>query len=462
MEIEEKLKKIDEALGRGVGELIDPDNKFRQKLEAKARGEYPKDIIIKFGVDPTRPDIHLGHAVILRRLRAFQDIGCKVVFLVGDFTARIGDPTGKNKARPEVEQAEIEKNMMTYLEQIDKVIKTSSECFSWIRNSDWFLNVTDIDPKPGSFVRFKTAFVNPASFIGKAVLYHETRMQNTHLKKPVVISVSLLGLLNTLRHITHSRLIERDMFKKRIEREEELYMHEMLYPVLQGIDSHVLHLIYGSCDLEVGGTDQTFNMLIGRDVMKMHEQEPQAVVSYKLLEGTDGKEKMSKSLDNYIGITDAPSDMFGKVMSIPDSSILNYFELVTYTPYDRIEEMRRALSKGDINPIDYKMELAEQVVTLYHGSQSAMKAKEDFVNTFNKGGIPADIETKKVQKGANLSDALIECRVVASKSEFRRLIDDGAVKDVINGENIGDPYYTVNESVVLKVGKRRFIKIEVE
>ncbi|HVS79657.1 MAG TPA: tyrosine--tRNA ligase [Candidatus Paceibacterota bacterium] len=462
MDLEEKVKKIDDLFSRGVGEFIDPDGAFREKLVKKARGEYDRDIIIKFGVDPTRPDIHLGHAVVLRKLRAFQDLGCKVIFLIGDFTARIGDPTGKSKVRPEIDQREVERNMMTYLEQVGKITLVGEDRFSWIRNSDWFLGVADIQPKPGNLVRFKTTFINPSSFIGKAVLYDETRMQKTHLKKAHVVSVSLANILSTLRHITHSRLIERDMFRERIEKNEELFMHEMMYPVLQGIDSHVLNLIYGSCDLEVGGTDQTFNMLLGRDIMKMNGQEPQAVLSFKLLEGTDGKEKMSKSLGNYVAISDEPFDMFGKIMSIPDSSIGNYFELCTYMPLSDIEKMQRKIDSGEMNPRDAKELLAEQIVTMYHGKDAAGKAKEGFSSTFKKGGIPDNIPETSAEKGASLAEVLVNASIVSSKTEFRRLLDEGAIEDLEKGEEIKDAHQKIEEPLILKVGKRRFIKINIK
>ena len=262
-------------------EFIDPEGKFKEKILRKAKGEYEEDIIIKFGVDPTRPDIHLGHAVIFRKLRKFQDLGCKVVFLVGDYTAQIGDPTGRSKIRPEIEQKEVEANMKTYLDQVGKILLTDKNSFSWIRNSDWFTAITDIELPKGDKVKMsiekegkKTDIDFDAnSFVGKAVVFEKTRMQPTITGFRGAISViTLKSLLWTLKHITHSRLIERDMFQERIKSGKELFMHEMLYPVLQGIDSFVLSEIYGNCDLEIGGTDQTFNMLIGRDIMKLNKK----------------------------------------------------------------------------------------------------------------------------------------------------------------------------------------------
>jgi tyrosyl-tRNA synthetase len=456
-------KEIDELLSRGVGDFIDPDGNFKKKLIAKAKGEYKKPIFIKFGVDPNRPDLHLGHAVVLRKLRKFQEYGCTIVFLIGDITAQIGDPTGKSKVRPEVDQQQIEANMATYLAQVGKILKTEPAVFSWIRNSEWFLDVADLvaaqpieykDNKSGNSVIFP-----PNSFYAKAAVYDNTRMQKAFGKSEIQ-QVTLRTFLATLRRITHSRLIERDMFEKRIKKGEDLYMHEMMYPILQGIDSNLIALIYGSCDMEVGGTDQTFNMLMGRDTMKIANLEPQAVLSFALLEGTDGKEKMSKSLDNYVGVTDAPPDMYGKVMSIPDTSVGNYFELATYTPLEEVEKIRKEVSKGK-NPKEHKMRLAREIVAIYHGDAEAQKAEADFVNTFSKGGIPEDIETVSTEKGTPLVDIVIKEKVVASKSEWRRLIDGGGVHIAETDETISDPFATADEDIILKIGKRRFLKIQV-
>ncbi len=461
-------KEIDELFTRGVGEFIDPGSKFKEKIKAKIAGTYTKPIVIKFGVDPTRPDIHLGHAVVFRKLRKFQDLGCKVIFLVGDFTAQIGDPTGKSKVRPEIDQAEVEKNLTTYLEQLNKIISTDKAVFSWIRNSDWFTSITDLalpaDYKVGvNLPEGKQVNFDSNSFVAKAIAFEKTRMQVVDLGlKDAVSVITLRSLLWTLKHITHSRLIARDMFQERIKKGEELYMHEMMYPVLQGIDSSVLSNIYGSCDLEVGGTDQTFNMLIGRDIMTLNKQEQQAVLAFKLLEGTDGKEKMSKSLDNYVGITDAPNDMYGKILSIPDSSIVNYFELATYTPKAELENLEKQLKKSDVNPKEIKMRLAREIVAIYHGDAKAKQAEENFENTFKKGGVPDDVETAQVKKGALLVDVLLEKKIIASKSEWRRLLDENAVSIMETEEKITDPFAVIEKDAVYKVGKRRFIKVNLE
>jgi len=458
-----KQKQIDEILTRGVGEFIDPDGAFRQKLIKKVKGEHPGEIIIKFGVDPTRPDIHLGHAVVLRKLRALQDLDCKVVFLVGDFTALIGDPTGKSKVRPEVEQADIKRNMKTYLDQVGKILKTDPVSFSWITNSDWFLGVTDIVSPQNLPARLRIAGVSPNSFVGKAHLYENTRMQKTDLhKKQNIQGFTLLNLISVMRLITHSRLVDRDMFQERIKSGKELYMHEMIYPVLQGVDSYILQQIYGTCDLEIGGTDQTFNMLMGRDMMKTAHKDAQSVLALKLLEGTDGQEKMSKSLDNYVGITDEPSAMYGKIMSMPDTSIKNYFELCTYTPLSGIEKIIKEMNVGKSNPRDVKMKLAHEIVAIYHGEDSAKKAEDDFMNTFSKKNTPEDMREVAVKKGEILADVLLNENIIGSKTEFRRLVKEGAIKtkDSEKWKPIAQTEKAqINEPMILKIGKRRFLKI---
>ena len=465
MKIDTGDKQIDELLTRGVGEFIDPDGAFVKKLK-----ENPEKIIIKFGVDPTRPDIHLGHAVVLKKLRQFQDLGCKVIFLVGDYTAQIGDPTGKSKIRPEIQINEILENMKTYLNQIGSILKIDEKVFSWIKNSDWFTDVSDIaqglDPKIPDIeiIVGDEKKIYPNNFIGKAQLLNESRMQLTHLKNSNIHTVSLSRVLGTLRRITHARLISREMFQERIKNNEELYMHEMMYPILQGIDSSVLFNIYGYCDLEIGGTDQTFNMLIGRDIMKMYRQPEQSVVSIKILEGLDGKEKMSKSLDNYIGITDEPNDMYGKVMSIPDTSIINYFELCTNIPLDEIKKIEESLKDKNTNPKNIKMRLAKQIVLEYHGDKAAQEAEDQFERTFSKGEIPDDVKKVEIKIGAPLVDILIKNGMVESKSEFRRLVEEGAIKLNVNMEErkIIDPASLIDTSGTIKIGKKRFIHITVQ
>lgn len=466
---EQELKKIiDEIFTRGVGVFVDPDDIFRKKLIAKAHGEYPEDIIVKFGVDPTRPDIHLGHAVVLRKLRQMQDLGCKVVFLIGDYTAQIGDPTGKSKVRPEVEQSAVEANMKTYLDQVGKILSADKKVFSWIRNSDWFTTITDLDLPLDYKVNMKINLpgfpegeitVPPNSFVGKAIVFEETRMQKAIGAKSIAV-VTMRSLLWGLKHITLAQLIERDMFQERIKAGESLFMHEMLYPVFQGIDSDVLAQVYGTCDLEIGGTDQTFNMLMGRKIMEVNKRRAQAVLSCDLLVGLDGKEKMSKSLDNYVGIIDTPTDMFGKLMSIPDAGMGTYFELCTFTGMDDVTEIVKKLALGKIHPRDVKMDLAQQIVEIYHGREAGILAKESFVNTFQKKEMPTDMPSVSVSSGALLVDALMEQKLVSSKTEFRRLIDEGAIRE--DGEmKITDPLFAITGDMVLKIGKHRFVKLHV-
>ncbi len=446
---------IDEILTRGVGEFIDPDGTFRKKLE-----NNPEKIVIKLGVDPTRPDIHLGHAVILHKLRRFQDLGCKVIFLIGDITAQIGDPTGKSKIRPEIEYLEIQKNMKTYLDQVDKILLKDEKVFSWTMNSDWFVSINDVMAPDNMVInmtagekKFSTPPLPGNNIFAKAHHWEKTRMQKGNIN-----SYTFINLLSILRKISFSRLIERDMFQDRIKNGEPIFMHEMMYPIIQGIDSNAIANIFGSCDLEVGGTDQHFNMLMGREIMEMNKKVPQAVISFKILEGLDGKEKMSKSLDNYVGITDEPADMYGKIMSIPDSSIVNYYELCTFTPLDEVEEITKKLEGGKENPKNLKMQLAKQIVAIYHGEKKSEEAEASFVNTFQKGEIPEEM-TEIETNGENLMDLLVLNKVVASKGEYRRLVDEGAVTDLDKDEKIEDVNLIPEKGNKFRLGKKRFIKI---
>ena len=457
MNEKEKKNLINDILTRGVGEFVDPNGIFRRKLE-----ENPEKIIIKLGVDPNKPDIHLGHAVILRKLRQFQDLGCKVIFLIGDFTAQIGDPTGKSKIRPEIEYEEIRKNMRTYLEQIKLILRQEDSVFAWINNLDWFISITDLIFDESRKITIKdiegnSITVSSNTFVGKAGEYD--LMQRQKFFKKDIANITIRTFLGTLRGITHSRLIARDMFEERISKGEELYMHEMMYPVLQGIDSYVLSKIFGSCDLEVGGTDQHFNMLMGRDVMKMNDIEPQAVLSFELLIGLDGKEKMSKSLDNYVGITDKPNDMYGKIMSLPDPLTEKYFELCTFTRTEEIKEIRENLKKGKLHPKEAKMNLAKQIVEIYHGKEKAEKAEDFFINTFQKKVTPDEMLEVQAEKDAELFSVLSKEKIVSSKTDFRRLIEEGAITNLETGEKVTDPHYSPKSGERFKIGKKRFIKI---
>ncbi len=458
-------KAINDLLTRGVETFIDPEGTFEEKLTKR-----PSEIVIKLGADPTRPDLHLGHAVTLRKLRQFQDRGARIVFLIGDFTTKIGDPTGKDKTRPELTNEEIEKNSETYRKQVGKILRTDPEVFTILKNSDWFLNVTDMSAPTGTIVKVASDVdgkkveipFDANSFVGKSILFEESRMQVKALgHKQGIAVVTIKTLLQTLRKITHSRLIERDMFMDRIQKGNELYMHEMLYPVIQGIDSAVIGMIFGSCDLEMGGNDQTFNMLIGRDVMKSNGQIPQAVMSMRLLTGLDGKEKMSKSLDNYIAIDDGPNDMYGKAMSIPDKTMIEYFELVSYVPQSEIEKIKEGLDSGKFHPKDVKKRLAREIVSIYHGEKLAELAEKNFDSVFSKGEIPEDMEVINAKDGDVLGEILKENKIVPSNAHFKRLVEAGAVTNIETGEKISDPLMKIKGGIKLRVGKKNFIEIKV-
>jgi len=452
-----KEENIREILSRGVTQYTDPEKRLEAFLGAPK--EKKSQYVIKFGVDPTRPDIHIGHAVILHKLRALQDAGALVVFLIGDFTAMIGDPTGKSKVRPEISQQEVEANMKTYLEQVGKILDLDPKKFSWMRNSDWFSSPMDIIADETKSIAIDGKPVANGSFLGKAIAFERTRMQVTHLHHTEVHNVSLINFLSILRKLTYARLIERDMFQKRLGAHEELYLHEMMYPVFQAIDSHVIARIYGSCDMEIGGSDQTFNMMMGRDVMKATGQMPQAVMAMDLLEGTDGGEKMSKSLSNYIGITDAPSDMYGKVMSIPDTLLPRYAELATFTPLSGVEEMRRDLSSGKKNPRDIKMRIARQIVAIYHGEKKAEEAETDFISTFQEGGLPKEIPTLEYSKGELLIDALLREKIFDSRTIAKRHFADGAIQ-IHKGERITDTTYVLSGEPIVRIGKKTFVRVK--
>ncbi len=463
--IAKRSTEIDDLLTRGVETFIDPEGSFEDKLT-----NNPGALIIKLGADPTRPDLHIGHAVVLRKMRQFQDRGAKIIFLLGDFTSFIGDPTGKDKTRPELTEQEIERNAETYKSQVGKILKTEPEVFAILKNSDWFLNVTDMSAPLGSTIKIASN-VNGASaeipfdansFVGKAVLFEESRMQVKTLgHKQGIAVVTIRTLLQTLRKITHSRLIERDMFQDRIKKGAELYMHEMLYPVIQGIDSAVIGMIFGSCDIEMGGNDQTFNMLVGRDVMKSNNQIPQAVMAMKTLTGLDGKEKMSKSLNNYIAIYDEPNDMYGKVMSIPDALMPEYFELATYTPLNEVEKIKEGLASQKLHPKETKMRLAREIVSIYHGEKFAKSAEAAFESTFSKGNIPEDIKEISANRGDVLEKVLVASGSVPSSSQFRRLVSSGAVLNMENDEKISDHALVLENSIKLRIGKKTFVSIVV-
>ena len=452
------MEAVEHILTHGVQKLIDPQRAFEKKLRT-----CPEKVVAKLGIDPTRPDIHIGHAVCLHKLRQLQDIGAKVVFIVGDFTGRIGDPTGKSKVRPELDQKEMEENVRTFVEQVGNILVVDDPArFAWIRNSDWFVDICDIhapkgtihitNEKDGKSVAIEH---KENAVLAKAASWQATRMQQQFGKN--IKHMSLINFLATLRHITHGQLIERDMFKERIQKNEPLFMHEMMYPVLQALDSVGIASCFGACDVELGGTDQHFNLLMGREVMQAHGLPPQAVMTMDILEGTDGTEKMSKSLDNYIGITESPTDMFGKTMRIPDSRIERWATLGADMPKEAIEAL-------DIekNPRSAKAEVAGAIVARYHGKEAAEKAAEEFDRVYAAGGLPDDIPTITVEEGSFTVVALMQSAGFAtSSSEARRLIEGGAVS--IAGEKIATVNATTDITptpTLLSVGKRKHAYIQ--
>lgn len=393
----DKKVKINELLERGTEQIIVKDS-LTKKLNSG------KSLRIKLGVDPTSPRLHLGHTVVLRKMKQFQELGHQAIFLVGDFTARIGDPSDKLSARKPLEKKEIQKNMETYKEQVGKVLDLSKVEFR--HNSEWH---QDMDF---------------AELFGLASLF------------------------------TVNQMLERDMFKERMKKKKPLWIHELLYPILQGYDSVALQ-----DDIELGGTDQTFNMLTARTIQPKYSQPPQDILTAQLLEGTDGKEKMSKSIGNTIDLMDSPQEMFGKIMSISDKLIIKYYTLLTDLPLEKISHFSKALKMGD-NPRDYKAKLALELVGVYHSKKDALGAEKEFNRMFRDKKTPSEIPEYKIKKegGFSLVDVVAETGLAPSKSEARRLIGQGGVS--LNGEQIKDwrKKVLIKNGMVLKAGKRKFVK----
>lgn len=353
---------------------------------------------VKFGIDPTAPDLHLGHTVPLRKLRQFQDAGHKAVLIIGDFTAKIGDPSGRDKTRPQLSDKDIKNNLKTYLDQAKKVLDMKKSEIHY--NSEWF-------------------------------------------KKDKLI-------LELMSQISMERVMEREDFQKRIRAGQEVTMLEALYPILQGYDSVAI-----KADLEIGGNDQKFNLLMGRRLQRKYGQPEQDVLTLPLLEGTDGIHKMSKSSGNYIGLTEKSEIMFGKIMSVPDELVLKYSELLTDLPVEKISTQLKQ------DPRSAKLELAGTIVAMYHGKNSAEKAEEEFVRVVSKKEAPGKIESIKLKaKSLSLLDLLVETKMAVSKSEARRLIEQGGVK--LNNEKQDDSNKVIvlDREILLKVGKRKYLKIQ--
>lgn len=387
-----------ELITRGINEVIGLEE-IKEKLKSG------KQLTVKAGFDPTAPDIHLGHTVLLKKMRHFQILGHKVIFLIGDFTGRIGDPSGKTKTRPRLTTEDVLKNAETYKQQVFKIL----------------------DPEK-TIIDFNSRWLEKMSF------------------------ADVLGL--TSRY-TVAQMIERDDFSNRYKNGQAISIMEFLYPLAQGYDSISLE-----CDIELGGTDQKFNLLVGRSLMKEYGLSPQAVITVPLLEGLDGVNKMSKSLGNYIGIYDSPKDMYGKAMSIPDNLITKYMELVTDIPMENIKNYADAMAKGE-NPRNIKSILAKEIVKLYHSENEADAAEEEFKRIFSSKGLPDNIEEIIIDKNdSNILTVLSICMKSESKSNLKRLISQGSVS--MDNEKITDMNLNILKEGVLKVGKRNFFKIKIK
>lgn len=391
-----------DVIRKGTVEII-PEDELVRKIEKSIKTKIPLNI--KLGCDPSRPDLHIGHSVVLNKLREFQDFGHQAILIVGDFTGMVGDPTGKKKARPQLTFEETRENGKSYFEQAIRIL--------------------DKD---------KTKIVYNSEWLGKLDLHN---------------------LIDVLSKFTIQRILERDDFTNRLRDQQEIGAHEILYPVMQGYDSYAV-----KADAELGGTDQKFNNLMGRDMQKRFGQEPQVVILMPLLEGTDGSEKMSKSLNNYIGITDAPKDIFGKTMSIPDVLIYKYFELATRLSPQELLKIKNELESSTNNPRNTKRKLGYELVKLYYNEEIAKSSVEEFDKIFIKKEIPDEIEEFKLKdKSIKIIDLLTLTKLTDSKGNARRLIEQGGVS--IDGEKIEDINYIVNfeKEFILKVGKRKFLKI---
>lgn len=390
-----------DLIRRGSSEII-PEDSLVEKLVRSIKTDTP--LTVKLGCDPSRPDLHLGHSVVLRKLRHFQDLGHEAILIVGDFTGMIGDPSGKSKTRPPLTIEETRRNGQSYFDQATKILSTRR--IKILYNSEWLseMNFTDV--------------------IMLASKY------------------------------TVARMLERDDFEKRYHEGEPISVHEFLYPLAQAMDSVAI-----KADVELGGTDQKFNLLVGRDIQREYGQEPQVAIILPLLVGTDGVEKMSKSLDNYIGITDSPKDIYGKTLSIPDNLIYDYFLLTT----DVGEEyLKKIMDQITAKPRDLKRQLARELVTIYWSKEAAEKAEEEFDKIFIRKAVPEDLEEYFLQTDSESIDIiqlLSETKLATSRSEARRLIEQGGVN--IDGNKVSDinQIVSLTNSIILKVGKRKFLKV---
>jgi tyrosyl-tRNA synthetase len=389
-------------LKRGAFEIL-PEEELLKKLTKSFDKQKP--LIVKFGADPSRPDIHLGHTVVLQKLKLLQDFGHEIYFLIGDYTAQIGDPTGKNKTRPILTAEEVMKNAQTYKEQVGKVLDMAKTHV--VFNKDWL----------GKF--------------------------------------SGLDLIQLMSRATVGAILQRDDFNKRYTNSEAIYLHEFVYPILQGFDS--VHL---KADLELGGTDQTFNLMMGRHLQHSYEQEAQCILTMPLIEGTDGVHKMSKSMDNYIALTDTPTNMFGKLMSISDELMKKYYLLLSRRPSLEVDGIIAGITNGSLHPMEAKKTLAAEITGYYHGEDAGKEEREKFEARFSKKQIPDDIQTISKASGTiNLLDLFVELQLIKSKSEGRRLIQQNAVKANFENHTTDTLNLEKGQEVILKIGKLRMLKL---
>ena len=395
------MKEALKLINRGTDEIL-TESDLKKKLDSG------KQLIIKAGFDPTAPDLHLGHTVLLNKLRHFQDLGHRVVFLIGDFTGRIGDPSGTNKTRPTLDAKDLEENAKTYEKQVFKILKK---------------DLTD--------VRFNSEWCE---------------------------KLGADGLIRLAAKYNVARMLERDDFSKRFSENKSIAIHEFLYPLVQGYDSVAL-----KADVELGGTDQKFNLLVGRELQRDYDQEPQVVITVPILEGLDGVKKMSKSLNNYVAIDEEPDEMFGKIMSISDDLMWRWFELLSFMSEEEINSLKKEVQDGK-NPRDIKFILAEEIVDRFNKDGDGQKCKESFLNRFQKGQIPENVDSVKVNidgESILLVNLLKETNMIASVSEGNRLIKQGGIK--VNSEKVNDPKFeiSINSENLYQVGKRRFLKIKI-
>ena len=404
MDIKNEVERQYNILKRGCEEVIN-EIEFKQKLEKSIKNNKP--LKIKLGIDPTGSDLHIGHAVPLRKLKQFQDLGHTVQFLIGTFTARIGDPTGKSETRKMLSNDAVQENIKTYIDQLGIILDLEKTEIKY--NGDW-------------------------------------------LEK-----LSLEEVLNLLSQFTVSQMVSREDFSKRLAENKPVSLIEFMYPIMQGYDSVALE-----CDVELGATEQKFNILRGRDLQKAYGQEQQICLLMPILEGLDGVEKMSKSLNNYIGITEAPNDMFGKVMSISDELMFRNYEIITEIPLEEIEKMKMDITNGALHPMEAKKNLGKELVTIYHGAEEGIKAKEWFENVFSKKNLDVDLPEVEI---AGKEEGIIELLVNTLKfanttSEARRLIEQGGFK--INDEAIKDVKSSIKleSGMIIRAGKKKIVKVK--